>query len=263
MKSLSLVFLMFFGLVSSTHQLNAQNQTTTPPSENLSQTILALDSEFWKAYNTCNIEGFEKFLTIDVEFYHDKGGLTSSRTTLLEAIKTGLCGNESPKMRRVVVEGSVAVYPITNYGAIITGEHTFYQKNGDQKERLVEKAKFTHIWQYHDDQWRMSRILSYDHQAISANSTKKEVALSTETLKKYTGRYMIADDQNITVTIEANGLKLTAPNKMLLIYPESETIFYHKEAPLTFEFAMDDKGQVLKFTIRENGKIVDKAVRLK
>lgn len=254
---------MFFGLVISAHQLNAQNQNTTPLSENLSQTILALDSEFWEAYNSCTIANFEKFLTHDVEFYHDKGGLTSSRSALLEALKTGLCGNKSPKMRRAVVEGSVAVYPITNYGAIITGKHTFYQKNGDQKERLVEKAKFTHIWQFHDDQWKMSRILSYDHQAISANSTKKEVALSTETLKKYTGKYMIADSQNLTVTIEDNGLKLTGPNKILLIYPESKTIFYHKEAPLTFEFVMDDNGKVLKFTIRENGKIVDEAVRLK
>lgn len=229
-KSLSLVGIVLFGLTISTQQLNAQNQTTTPPSKNLSQTILALDSEFWEAYNSCAIASFEKFLTIDVEFYHDKGGLTSSRFALLEAIKTGLCGDESPKMRRVVVIGSVAVYPITNYGAIITGEHTFYQKNGDQKERLVEKAKFTHIWQFRDDQWKMSRILSYDHQAISANSTKKEVVLSIETLKKHTGGYMIADDQNITVTIEGNGLKLTGPNKILLIYPESETIFYHKEA---------------------------------
>ncbi|PCJ94850.1 MAG: DUF4440 domain-containing protein [Flavobacteriaceae bacterium] len=264
MKSkLVLACLIFVGSTIAIHQIHAQKQDPTPPSKNLSQTILELDSSFWESYNTCNIEGFQKFLTQDVEFYHDKGGLTVSRTALMEAINTGLCSDNGPKMRRVAKEGTIAVYPIANYGAIITGEHLFYQKNGDKKERLVEKAKFTHIWQHKDNTWKMSRVLSYDHQAISENSSKKEVQLTTETLQEFTGTYRISDNKTINVSIEGKTLKIKGNNHIMIVYPESITLFYHKEAPLEFEFIKDDMGLVHKFTIRENGTVVDEAIRIK
>ena len=50
-----------------------------------------------------------------------------------------------------------------NYGAVQTGEHVFYIKGEDGKEVLDGKAKYTHVWKYEKDQWRISRVISYDH----------------------------------------------------------------------------------------------------
>src|SRR5258706_4687614 len=89
----------------------------------LSRLILSKDSIFWAAYNTCNIETMQQFITDDVEFYHDKGGLTPGRESLMTSIRKNLCGNETFRLRRAAVEGSVKVFPLKNneflYGAII------------------------------------------------------------------------------------------------------------------------------------------------
>lgn len=181
----------------------------------------------------------------------------------MESVKTGLCGNENLKILREAKEGTVQVFPIANYGAIITGEHVFFLKEKDKEKRLDGQAKFTHLWQYKDNQWKMSRILSYDHGPASINDSKTEVTLSNEVLATYTGTYTIADGQTVTVTLEGNGLKLSAPNKELIIHPESETLFFHKQAPLTFEFEKNARGTVQKFTIRENGNIVDESKKIR
>ena len=74
------------------------------------KTILKLDSLFWTAYNSCDVDKFPDFLTKDLEFYHDKGGLTRTSAKLVEQVKNGLCGNENIRLRREAVEGSVQVF---------------------------------------------------------------------------------------------------------------------------------------------------------
>jgi hypothetical protein len=68
--------------------------------EKLKNTILHLDSLFGKAYNTCDVKLMETFFTHDLEFYHDKEGLTTSKKKLFESIRSGLCGNPDWWLRR-------------------------------------------------------------------------------------------------------------------------------------------------------------------
>src|SRR5258705_7077323 len=91
--------------------------------QKLTATILHLDSAFWNAYNNCDTAHFKDFVTDDVEFYHDKGGITSSAAALIESLDKNICGNANQRLRREAVTGSVKVYPMQNgneiYGAII------------------------------------------------------------------------------------------------------------------------------------------------
>lgn len=132
-------------------------------SGDLTSTILHLDSLFWQAYNTCDVDGMAKFFTEDVEFYHDKNGLITTKASMVAGIRKGLCGNENFRLRREAVPGSVRVFPLNNYGAILSGEHVFYINEKGKKEFPDGLARFTHVWQFKDNTWRMSRILSYDH----------------------------------------------------------------------------------------------------
>ena len=64
-------------------------------------------------------------------------------------------------MRRELVEGTLQVYAIDNYGALAVGEHRFYLTQGGQKEKLDGIGRFANLWQFRDGEWRMSRVFSY------------------------------------------------------------------------------------------------------
>lgn len=140
-----------------------QKEAGYPASQKeLEQKIIALDKEIFDTYNTCNIEAFKAFFTEDLEFYHDKGGMTTTRDEMIARTKQNLCSRPGWKIRREPVEGTLNVYPLDGYGAILTGEHLFYVTE-DGKEQLTGRAKFTHIFLLKDGKWKISRILSYDH----------------------------------------------------------------------------------------------------
>lgn len=138
-------------------------------SENLYQTIAELDSIVFEAYNSCNLSDFANYFVEDLEFYHDKSGMISSRKTMLEALNLMLCDDEKVRTRRELIKGSLKVYPIDNFGAIQIGEHQYFKSFDGQPEQLVEVAKFTHIWRNDKMGWRITRVMSYDHQPAGSN----------------------------------------------------------------------------------------------
>jgi len=159
-KAIMLV-LISFALMSC---VNAQAKNeSAEEAKQLYDTIAALDTTFFEAYNTCNVAKMESFFTEDVEFFHDKGGLATPRKNVMNSIKNSLCGESGNRVRRELVKGSLEVYPIKDYGAVAIGAHRFYLTQKDQKEQLDGIARFANIWQKKDGQWKMSRVISYDH----------------------------------------------------------------------------------------------------
>ena len=79
----------------------------------------------------------------------------------LDAIKNNICG----KVRRELVKGSLEVYPLKGYGAVEIGTHRFYHP-GTQDHDVVGEAKFVQLWQYKDGAWKVSRVISYDHETV-------------------------------------------------------------------------------------------------
>jgi hypothetical protein len=149
----------------STFALPLAGKTQHP--DELSRLILAKDSLFWLSYNNCDTTGYERFFTNDVEFYHDKGGTTMGVSGLALSIKKNLCSNSDFRIRRQAIEGSLQVFPLKNagqvYGAILSGEHVFYILEKGKPARLDGRARFTHLWLLKSGDWKMARILSYDH----------------------------------------------------------------------------------------------------
>ena len=131
------------------------------------QHILHKDSLFWQSYNRCDTSGYDQFFSNDVEFYHDKGGITLGVENMALSLKKNLCSNSDFRIRREEVKGTVKVFTLQNngviYGAILSGEHFFYILEKGKEERLDGRAKFTHLWLLKDGVWKMTRILSYDH----------------------------------------------------------------------------------------------------
>jgi hypothetical protein len=139
-------------------QIHAQ---TAPAPEPLFQTIQSLDTQLFDAYNHCDLEKFGSLLADDLEFYHDVGGLSRSRQTLVEGVKNNICG----KVTRELVPGSLEVYPIANYGAVEIGVHHFHDP-GHENIEPVGEAKFIQLWQNKDGAWKLTRVISFDHHPL-------------------------------------------------------------------------------------------------
>lgn len=155
--------LLLFPLLSlSLARVDAQSQPSAAPKDELFRTIASLDGEVFDAFNRCDLEKFGSFFTAELEFYHDNGGLTDrSRQGLVESVKNNICG----KVFRVLVPGTLEVYPMHGYGAVEIGIHRFYHPGRDNTESVGE-AKFIHLWQEKDGAWRITRVISYDHHAL-------------------------------------------------------------------------------------------------
>jgi hypothetical protein len=126
--------------------------------EELTKAITALDKQLFDAYNTCNIDKLGTLVVDDLEFYHDKTGLAVGKQTFLDAIKNNICG----KVTRELVPGTLEVYPLHGYGAVEIGVHRFYHP-WTRDHGVVGEAKFVTLWQYKDGAWKVSRVISYDH----------------------------------------------------------------------------------------------------
>jgi hypothetical protein len=137
---------------------NLTNAQAKQDSLDLYKEIAHMDSVLFNAFNTRDIDKFKILFSEDLEFYHDKGGLTNYEHTI-DFMKTTAKANN--QLRRELVKGSLEVYPIPGYGAMEIGEHRFCHTENDKLD--CGTFKFVHIWQKKDGQWKISRVVSYDH----------------------------------------------------------------------------------------------------
>ncbi len=136
----------------------AQSKNDSLADSDLYKEIAQMDSLVFNAFNKRNIDQFKKMFTEDLEFFHDKGGLTGYEHTI-NFLKTTAEKNNG--LKRELVKGSLEVYPIPGYGAMEIGAHTFcHLENGKQD---CGTFKFVQIWQKKNGEWKISRVVSYGH----------------------------------------------------------------------------------------------------
>jgi hypothetical protein len=128
-----------------------------PTNHELAVRVNALDQELFGAFNTCDLVKFHSLLDPNVEFFHDKNGLSTGADTVTAQVKQNVCG----KVRREVVAGSVEVYPMAGLGALQIGRHRFY--NPPTSTTPSGEAKFIHLWKDTGGKWQLLRVISFDH----------------------------------------------------------------------------------------------------
>lgn len=163
MKKLTLltgVMFAFAALTASAASATGDQAGAKPATDPLFDTISALDTAVFDAFNHCDAPGqLDKhagYFSPDVEFYHDTGGVTWTRDEMLANTKKYVCGN----FRRELIPGSLRVYPVKDFGAIAQGSHRFCQFASGQCEGL---ADFAIVWRLQNGSWQITRVLSYGH----------------------------------------------------------------------------------------------------
>ena len=128
--------------------------------EQLTDTLDALDTAVFDAFNTCadpaQLAEHAAYFDDAVEFYHDNGGVTWTRDEMIGRTRQYVCGH----YRRERVPGTLVVYPIKDFGAIAQGKHRFCDLAGTD---CAGEADFVMVWRERDGQWQVTRVLSYAH----------------------------------------------------------------------------------------------------
>lgn len=116
--------------------------------------IVKMDTKYFNAYNTCDMKTQAEIYSENLEFFHDKGGLSTSKSDILKSLKKNICG----KVTRTLIKGSVEVYPIKDYGAVQIGYHKFFNKEEPNAKSIP--SKFIVIWKNENYNWKITKVIS-------------------------------------------------------------------------------------------------------
>ncbi len=156
-----LAILVFSAACSSSKEKESgKSDSYSPVSIELFNEIAHMDSVMFDAFNAHDLEKLATTFSENLEFYHDKGGLSGFGQTM-NNFKSLFEKNKNTGLRRELVKGSLEVYPIKDYGAVEICLHRFCHVENGKDDCGVFKNVM--IWQNMKGVWKVTRVVSYDH----------------------------------------------------------------------------------------------------
>ena len=138
-----------------------------PSAEECREAVAALMVRVARAdekYTTIEQGQIDRLIADDLEFYHDKAGLSYASGEAFLADVNCLGREEGdPVFTRKLIPGTLMTYQIGEDYALQTGRHEFYQVMQDAPDILRETAPFIHLWHRSGQSWELIRVISYDH----------------------------------------------------------------------------------------------------
>lgn len=165
---------------------NVNGKAQVDKNSDLYKTILSKDSLLFNiGFNTCDIKQFEILLNDNLKFYHDIDGI-SDKIKFLSDIKKELCKSpETRQVKRFLIKESTEIFPLYKngilYGAVQNGEHIFSEKRESQRGI----AKFSHVWQLENGEWKLVSSLSFDHQIYQNIKTENSIFDNNAEMEKW------------------------------------------------------------------------------
>src|ERR1051325_8388577 len=101
-------FSLSIALLTACSTSNTPKANYSPVSKELYDTVARLDAEFFGAFNARDYDKLKTFVSENLEFYHDLGGVTNY-TQNMEAFKKTF--ESDRRVRRELVENTLEVYP--------------------------------------------------------------------------------------------------------------------------------------------------------
>jgi CubicO group peptidase (beta-lactamase class C family) len=145
------------------------------------------------------------------------------------------------------------------HGGGINGFSTMYTRVPEDKVAVIVLSNVENANSGAIARDILSMLYGKPYQVPAERST---VAVKPDILASYVGRYQIAPEFVLTVTLEDGKLMTQATGQgKLQVYPESETTFFLKVVDAQLTFARDEQGKVSHVTLHQNGRDT-KAVRI-
>ena len=157
MKNLMILLLAIFIYSNTLAQSQNEKKVATTQIE-LFNKVAQLDSSLFAAYNSKKLDLMKTYFTNDLEWYQDNGGLIDFEK-VFENFNSIF--NRDYDLKRNLIKESLEVHPIEGYGAIEIGKHQF--KHIENGKLEIGTFKFLMIWKNDNGNWKISRVVSYDH----------------------------------------------------------------------------------------------------
>ena len=152
------IFCLVIVCFVSGNTASAQSTPKTAAGKELYAAIAHMDSVLFNAFNARDTNTLKKVFSTELEFYHDKSGLTDYNWNIHAFSELA---KQNTDLKRELIAGSLEVYPVNKYGAIQVGQHRFCHTENGKPDCGV--FKFVHIWKQTADGWKLARVVSYDH----------------------------------------------------------------------------------------------------
>lgn len=224
-------------LVFKTEQVNAQISHDT----DLYKTLKAQDSLLFQVgFNQCDLQVIDSLLPDRFEFFHDKDGYITTKEVFVTTLKDNLCSQGQNLTERVLVEGTLEVFPLYEkgklYGAIQRGVHQFGNTT----------ARFTHLWLKEQDRWVPSKMMSFDHvtQPAKSRANVSFIELSQIEMNRYLGAYQFSPEFTLSIIYEEGRLFGDAQGQKVAIFPYQSHKFLDESQTTNLNFLVDDTGKV-------------------
>jgi hypothetical protein len=131
-----------------------------PARARLEAEITAADARLFGGLNNRDIGPMKEGFSPRLEFYHDRSGVTGYADNIAIFEKNF----RSPgRLRRVAMPETVEVFPAGPNHAMHIGKHRFCNKPSDQEPEGCSVYRFAMVWEREGGQWKLLRVLSYDH----------------------------------------------------------------------------------------------------
>lgn len=231
-SALLLIFSFSIGILS------AQLARKSP----LFQTLQAKDSLLFSVgFNTCDLEQIDELVSADMEFFHDKGGIDDSKPSFMAGLKQNLCSTGKSQAHRILDKNSLEVFPLYKgrelYGAIQKGIHFFG----------LTQARFTHLWLLEKEEWKLSRVLSYDHKEVrrATYDGLDFIEINPHLLQRYLGEYQFSPEFVLSIEKEGDQLFGNADGQKVPIKAYAQDGFLSTDKSTKLDFELNDQGQVI------------------
>jgi Domain of unknown function (DUF4440) len=120
--------------------------------------IKSLDSILFNAYNLQDLTKMKSYFTKELEWYEDNGGLLNYETVVA---KFQAIFNKRNKISIELIKETLEVHPIKDFGAVENAQYKFHHmEDGKLKEGIF---KFLIIWKNDRGNWKITRVVSFDH----------------------------------------------------------------------------------------------------
>lgn len=127
-------------------------------------------------------------------------------------------------------------------------------------ERHITNDKTIIILQNHNDvsiPIKFIRSILYN-KPLPTTKTRTELKIPAEQLQKYVGTYEISKDFKLKIKLKNDQLFAEATGQNALpIFAESETLFFLKVVDAQLEFEKNDKGEIIKLFLLQNGNKIE------
>lgn len=156
-----------------------------PTNQALYDTIMALDEQFWEAYNNGDIDVIENMLSEDHEFYHDRGGVTKTKEKNVEGFREFF--KERAPMTGATLDNHSEVYEIPGFGALQVGYQQFFNyrnPEGSPPSRVIT------LWKETENGWKQEYVFSMhphpaDGVAVEIRNKKTKEVIPLKPDSKY------------------------------------------------------------------------------